>query len=321
MNFQITPKILIQYILEETKKGLLIFLNSEINTFPSELQEELLYRIPRINIRKSGNTISLIAPEDGKILLDIFWKNWDILQERILQPDELLILARVYRSYVCILLQARNEWAHTTSFTFEDVIFYGLTAKRFFSHPMTTSISSALEEIVDESFQRLNPEKTVGLKTVKRTPHQSMEEQKENLDTPSFEAIKNLKKDDHADVIEVLLDIVRNEKYEDLAKLVGYPIEITLPSPKFANTFTLSDGRNTFAFGNSKLELIKKMLIYVIVFALTGETSPCMKGEFKGNPTICLPTNSDAFLQIGRVKAQIICMKMQEITDWLNKNK
>jgi len=321
MNFQITPKILIQYILEETKKGLLIFLNSDINSFPSEVQEELLFRIPRPNIEKSGNKISITPPEDGKILLDTFWKNWDILQEKILQPDELLILARVYRSYISILLQARNEWAHTTSFTFEDVIFYGLTAKRFFSHPQTTSISSSLEEIVDESFQRLLPEKPAELTTAENIPFRSMEKQKINLNMPKIEVIKNTKKDNHTDVIEVLLDIVRNEKYEDLAKLVDYPTEITLPDPKFANTFCLSDGRNTFAFGISKLELIKEMLAYVTVFALTGETLPSMKGEFKGNPTICLPTNSDAFLQIGQVKAQMICMKMREISEWLKKNK
>lgn len=321
MNFQITPKILVQYILEETKKGLLIFLNSVINSLPAEDQEELLFRIPRSNIEKSGNTIQIRAPEDGKILLDTFWKNWDILQEKIIEPTELFIFARVYRSYISILLQARNEWAHTTSFTYEDVIFYGLTAKRFFSHTKTTSISSALEEIVEESFQRLLPEKPVELTSGENNSTRHVVEQKNIPDIQKAEVMIKLKKNDHDNVIESLLDIVHNEKFEDLAKLVDYPVEIILPDPKFANTFCLSDGKNTFAFGSSKLELIKEMLSYVTIFAISGETPPSMKGEFKGNPTICLPTNSETFLQIGQVKAQMICMKMREITDWLNKNK
>lgn len=319
MDFQITPKILIQYILEETQKGLLIFLNSEINKFPSEVQEDLLFRIPRPNIEKSGDFIRITPIRDGKILLDTFWKNWDILQDKILQPEEIVILARVYRSYISVLLQARNEWAHTTSFTYEDVIFYGLTAKRFFSHKMTATISSALEEIVEECFQKLIPEKTTEPSANATFPSIKLGEHADSLWTKQTATLVNLKKNGHKDVVDVLLDIIHNERYEDLASLIDYPCEIFLPDPKFMNTFCLSDGQNTFAFGISKFELIKEMLVYVTVFAITGETLPSMKGEFKGNPTICLPNNSETFLQIGRVKAQIICMKMREITNWLKK--
>ncbi len=323
MNLLITPKILIQYILEETQKGLLVFLNSYINSFPLEGQEDLLFRIPRSYIKKTDEGIWIDSPGDVKLLLDTFWKNWDILQEKIISNEEIIIFGRVYRSYISILLQARNEWAHTTSFTYEDVIFYGLTAKRFFSSERTASVSSALEEIVEESFLKLIPERPIEIPTQSDSSAKLVSEPKKEKVVveviPQPETIKNLKKDDNEKVVDILLNIIRNEKFEDLAKLIDYPFEITLPDPKFPNTFCLSDERNTFAFGVSKFELIKENLVFVTIFALTGRTLPTMTGEFKGNPTICLPSNSETNLQIGQVKAQMICMKMKEISDWLKK--
>jgi hypothetical protein len=313
-----------QYLLDETSKGLLIFLNAEINRLPAAIQRDILNQIPNAGVIQADNGKQIKSGCDVYVLLGIFWRNWDILEKKVLDPADIDILGRVYRSYISILIQARNEWAHINSLTYEDVIFYGLTAKRFFSSKKTDSVASVLEEIVEESFQKLLPEKPIEVPTSTGppvTPTEAAAESEKPVvnEIPQPETIKRLKKDDHEKVVDVLLDIVRNGKYEDLAKLVDYPLEITLPDPKFPNTFCLSDERNTFAFGMSKFELIKENLVFVTIFALTGKTLPTMAGEFKGNPTICLPSNSETNLQIGQVKAQMICMKMHEISEWLNK--
>lgn len=319
MNIQITPKILIQYILEETAKGLIIFLNTTINSFPAEVQEDLLFRIPRSFITKGVKGLNIDSPGDVKILLDTFWKNWDVLQEKIIPCEEVIIYGRVYRSYISILLQARNEWAHTTTFSYDDVIFYGLAARRFFSSQLTVEVSSALDEIVEEGIQKLIPGqgKVDVPESTTTEPIKTSDVLEVMPSTPKHQPVDRLQRDDSSKALEILVNLVRDERYEDIAKIIDYPKSITLPQPKFPNTFCLSDGQTTFAFGANKFELIKKNLDYVVMFALTGETIPIMRGEFKGNPTLCLPSNSETHLQIGQVKAQIVCMKMKEISDWL----
>jgi hypothetical protein len=154
MEISPTPQILMQTLLDGTKKVIIEILNSEIPNLNSTEKKTLteILMLPAYYSFNGG-----IKPDDCELsrVLKYLWKEWDLLKDKIFISSEENSYGRTTRSYISILMQARNDWAHDT-LTYEDVIHYGLVIQRIKKNIQKNVDDSFPDQIIDFCIEKIS---------------------------------------------------------------------------------------------------------------------------------------------------------------------
>ncbi|MEN6572370.1 MAG: hypothetical protein ABFD24_11045 [Anaerolineaceae bacterium] len=335
MEIETTPKILMQSLLEITKKGVISLINLDIDKYPPTIFDQLRTTFPR-SIAADAGHMQLSEDVDLYKLLKLISINWHFMEQSFVTACDENNNGKAHRSFLELLRCGRNEDAHDKIFSYEDVLLYGFVIRRFFSEREHYFNQSMCDEIIEESFRKLSETMlptTVEQKkeiipevaTVINTPNEETKPQQalvvsdgSNQDLIIQEGLFESKTQE--EITDIFMDLVsdfQKHDYDKLITLIDYPKDILVEPGIYKDTLHFSAGSISFAMGSKKLNLIKDYLLYLTVFALTGIRIDSTVGEYEGYEVICLPSNEDPKLLIGRTRARILCSSMDEIDEWL----
>lgn len=112
MEISASPQNLIQILLDEFKKGMVDFLNLEIDNLPIKVKKDIINNLIIINAGCDSGKPCISNESDIYKILRILWTHWDDCKEKVFTVNESNGFGQTYRSYLRIIMQARNEWAH-----------------------------------------------------------------------------------------------------------------------------------------------------------------------------------------------------------------
>ncbi|MHC1740137.1 MAG: Swt1 family HEPN domain-containing protein [Anaerolineaceae bacterium] len=156
MQISVSPQSLIQILLDEFKKGMVDFLNEEVENLPVEMQQDITRNLTFTKEGNDGSKTRINDESDLYKILRILWSHWDEIKERIFTINENNGYGQTYRSYLKIIMQARNEWAHQSALTYEDVLHYGFVIQRFSRNKISKFDSSKIDQIVEVCIQKIS---------------------------------------------------------------------------------------------------------------------------------------------------------------------
>ena len=154
MEISPTPQILMQNLLDGTKKVIVELINLEIPNL-NLIEKKRLAETMALPARYSF--VSGINQDDCELLkvLKYLWKDWDLLKDKIFVSNEENSFGRTTRSYISILMQARNDWAHDT-LTYEDVLHYGFVVQRLKRSIQDNSDGSFADQIIEFCIEKIS---------------------------------------------------------------------------------------------------------------------------------------------------------------------
>jgi hypothetical protein len=88
-------------------------------------------------------------------ILRYLWSNWITIKDKLFSCDFTNGYGAEYKSYISIILTARNKWAHKNNLTYEDVLHNGFVVQHFFRSANREVNISVIDQIVEACIQEL----------------------------------------------------------------------------------------------------------------------------------------------------------------------
>ena len=145
-----SPKNMMTTLVEQTRLSLITLLRG---TYSDLSQAEKLEDL----LTECG--IPELEQADIQDILQLIWKKWDDLKDNLFECHSRNGFGLRFRSYISLMINARNEWAHGYTFTYEEVLHNCFVVQHFFRGTKKQVDISIVDQIVDACFPETVVEK------------------------------------------------------------------------------------------------------------------------------------------------------------------
>jgi len=138
-----SPKNMMTTLVEQTRLSLITLLRG---TYSDLSQAEKLEDL----LTECG--IPELEQADIQDILQLIWKKWDDLKDNLFECHSRNGFGLRFRSYISLMINARNEWAHGYTFTYEEVLHNCFVVQHFFRGAKSQINTSIVDQIVEACF-------------------------------------------------------------------------------------------------------------------------------------------------------------------------
>ncbi|MBN1304907.1 MAG: hypothetical protein JXA13_10770 [Anaerolineales bacterium] len=148
-----TPYDLMRRLLNEVKLGLVKMLCEYEKYLPEDTQQKFEQNLMIGESNQSIQEFCQNEDVDIQEVLKIYYGSWRTISERLFVVNRENGYGRSLRSYISLLIQARNEYAHEKQFTFEDVVHYVMISQRLFEWAKDKKLKATFDELYERVFE------------------------------------------------------------------------------------------------------------------------------------------------------------------------
>lgn len=342
MELDLSPRSLMQILLNDAYADLLSFINKKFTDFPDGVRNNWLIELNTSrNDLSQGNLCNVNC--DLQKLIRLLVADWKLIKQYLVNNDESTSYGSIFLSYLFILKHARNVWAHQNNYTYEDVLFYGFIVQRFYRNTLPPINTLKIDQMVEFCIEEISKntkeiqgkpdavEQTIEVVQVSDDiEHNELVELEEDEE---FEEVEGGDEEEEIEEEEVELEeklkevkndlvkiaeLVEKGDYCSLADMVGVSYDVEVSDGKYPNTLYITYENTHLCLGLRKLQLMFEYLAHIAAFVYFGHVvDPDMRGEYKGYEIICIPSTQETRVSFGINKAKLFCAAVPSILDKL----
>lgn len=145
-----SPKNMMTTLVQQTGLALITLLR---NAYRERSQDEKLEEL------LAEYELKDLEHADIQDILQMLWKRWDDLKDNLFECHSKNGFGLRFRSYVSLMINARNEWAHNNTFSYEEVLHNCFIVQHFFQGAKIQINTSIVDQIVEACFTETVVEK------------------------------------------------------------------------------------------------------------------------------------------------------------------